>query len=123
MGDVSPLSQMEVEREIMRLSSRLSAITTQVARYSTREAKAEVAYKRAHSLKWLELRGHDGTVPEKEAMAFAACAAEYEEMKVSEALHKATMEAGRNVRAQLDALRSIAANVRAAVDYASGRGG
>lgn len=123
MGDVNPLSQMQVEREIMRLSSRLSTITTTVAEVAEREAKAEVAYKRAHAFQWLELRGHDGTVPEKEAMAFAACAAEYEEMKISEALHKASMEAGRNVRAQLDALRSIAANVRAAVDYASGRGG
>lgn len=120
---VNPLAQAEVEEQIMRLSHRLSQITQEVADAAVSQAKAEAAYKRLAARAWLDLRGHKGTVPEKEAEVMERCGQEYEDMKIAEAVSKASYESGRNVRTQLEALRSIAANIRAAVAYPTGRGG
>jgi hypothetical protein len=121
--DVNPLAQAEVEEQIMRLSHRLSEITQEVAAAGVKAAVAETTYKRKQSHTWLELRGHKGTVPEKEAEVMDRCGAEFEAMKVAEAIAKSSYEAGRNVRTQLEALRTIASNIRAAVAYPTGRGG
>lgn len=121
--DPDPLAQVEVEREIMRLSRVLTEITEDVAEAATEQARTEVAFKVAHARAILAARDESGTVQVKEAMAHDACASEFEAMKMAEAVYKACQESGRNVRSQLDALRSINANVRAAVTWAHGEGG
>jgi len=122
MNDVNPLAQDTVEREILRLSRRLSELTENIASASTAAAQTDVNYKRAHSKVWLGLRNFEGTIPEKEAAAVEATIAELEASKLAEATYRALQEAGRNLRAQLMALQTIAANIRAAVDYTQGRG-
>ena len=122
MSDVDPLAQLEVEREIRRLSGVLSEITADVAEAATEQARTEVAFKLASARKLIEQRDQLGTVGFKDAVALDACAPEFEAMKMAEAVYKACQESGRNVRSQLDALRTIAANVRAAVTHAYGTG-
>lgn len=123
MMDADPRSLTQVEEEIYRLSNRLGQITAEVAEAAEAEARAEVAYKRKAARTWLELRSHKGTVPEKEAEVLDRCGDEFEAMKVAEAIYRACQESGRNVRSQLDALRTVAANARAGTTYATGRGG
>jgi chromosome segregation ATPase len=123
MPDLNPLSQHEVETEIRRLSDRLTFLTQHQATIAREAAQADVDYKLKHARTLLELRGHGGTVGEKEAQVLQICSQEYENAKIAEAVWKADQEAGRNLRSQLDALRTIAANIRDQVYHAVGRGG
>lgn len=120
---LDPMAQLQVEREIMRLSGTLTQITEEVAEAATESARADVAYKLAYARVVLGLRNEPGTVLTKEAEALDACASEFTAMKVTESVYKALQEKGRNVRAQLDALRSVNANVRSAVTWSHGEGG
>jgi hypothetical protein len=121
--DLNPLSQHEVEAEIRRLSERLSFLTQHVTVAARDAARADVDHKLKHARKLLDLRGHEGTVGEKEAAVLVECADEFEAAKIAEAVYKADQEAGRNLRAQLDALRTIAANIRDQVYHPKGVGG
>lgn len=120
--DLNPMAQLEVEREIMRLSHQLTQVTEEVAAAATEAATTDVDYKLAYARKMLDLRGETGTVALKDALALDACASQFEAMKIAEAVYKALQEKGRNLRAQLDALRSINANVRSVVSNAHGHG-
>jgi predicted AAA+ superfamily ATPase len=73
-----PLSPVEVESEIWRLSERAEQVVSDLAERARAAAEAEVAYKVARA----------------------------------KALLVAAQEAGRATRSQLDALRSINANLR-----------
>ena len=59
--------------------------------------------------------GVKGRVPGKEATALLEVDEEFAEWKLADAELRALQETGRNLRAQLDALRSINANVRSVV--------
>lgn len=113
--DLDPMAQHDVEREIHRLSKELTHNTQQVAELATVAAKADVAYKLANARAWVANRGKGGTVAEKEAAIHVEVAEQYERKMLTEAVYKSAREKGTNLRAQLDALRTIAANVRAVV--------
>lgn len=119
---LDPMAQRDVEHEIRRLSNVLVEITEDVAHAAREEARTEVAFKLANARQLIALRDEKGTVAVKDAMALDACASEFEDMKMAEAVYRACQESGRNIRAQLDALRTLAANVRSAVTYARGEG-
>lgn len=122
--DLDPLSQLQVEQDIQDLSRRLTFLTQHVGVAMRDAAQAEVDFKLAEARKWLELVGHgDLRVAEKEATVIEACADQYAAWKIAEAVAKADREAGLNLRSQLAALQTIAANQRAAIDYSHGRGG
>jgi hypothetical protein len=123
MTDLNPLSQLEVEAEIRRLSGRLEFLTQHMASAARQAAQADVDYKLKQARALIDKIGHGGTVGEKEAAVLAECAEEFERWKLEEAVLKADQEAGRNLRAQLDALRTIAANIRPQVAHPSGVGG
>lgn len=109
-----------VEQEILRLSEKLDTATQEMATRSRAFADADAAYQVAYAQAKLQVRdaerglsrGERSTVDEVEARAAIATQAEYRAKLHAEALLKTVQEAGRNRRAQLDALRSIAANVR-----------
>lgn len=122
MSDLDPLSQIQVEDEIRRLSNELTKATSFNAQAAERAAQADVDYKLARARALIDLRGKGGTVPEKEATVLASVATQFENAKLAEAIYEASKEKGRNLRTQLDALRTIAANIRAAIDYTQGRG-
>jgi hypothetical protein len=107
-----PVPQVHIESEIMRLSQLAEQVTQKLAERARNAAEADVAYKVAHA-KALLLA--DGPQYVRDAEATVQAAGEFREKRATEALLLAAQEAGRNYRAQLDALRSINANHRALV--------
>lgn len=102
----------------MRLSRLLDKATTEIAKRArdaaTKRAAAKVGLARA----FLEARGErePGSRPPSadacEAHARVACADEIVDDEMAQAVLLGAQEAARNTRAQLEALRSVAANVR-----------
>lgn len=115
------LSPAEVDGEIMRISGRLDFQVGEIAKRSRHAAEAEVAYKLAHAKALLAQ--DEGTVDQRNARALLECAKEYAEHKGADAVLLAAQEAGRSLRAQIDALRTLSASQRAALTHAEGVGG
>ena len=107
-----PVPQVDIEAEILRLSARAEHITQEIAKRARAAAEADVTYKVAHAKALLLAEGPQYI---RDAEATGQTAVEYRERRGTEALLLSAQEAGRNVRAQLDALRSINANHRALV--------
>lgn len=108
-----PLTQVFIETEIVRLCAYAENVTQQLAKRARESAQADADYKKAHASAYLMASGK--TVGDREAVAAMETADEYERRKIAEALLLAATEAGRNVRAQLDSLRSLNANQRALI--------
>ncbi len=100
---------VDVEREIVRLCELCELVVTRIADRARKAAETDSEYKRVHARAVLEATG---TIPERDAKAHIASENEYLARRIAEAELLAAQEAGRNYRAQLDALRSINANVR-----------
>lgn len=113
-------AQVDVEAEILRLSELAEKVTTALAKRAVESAERDAAYRSAHARAVL---ASAGTVAEREAAAVIASEAQYLDRRLAEAKLDAAKEAGRNYRAQLDALRSINANLRGAISHAEGVGG
>lgn len=105
-------AQVDVEAEILRLSALAEKVTTTLAKRAVESAEKDAAYRNAHARAIL---ASTGTVAEREAQAAVETEAQYLDRKLAEAKLDAAKEAGRNYRAQLDALRSINANLRSMV--------
>jgi hypothetical protein len=116
-----PLSAMEIEAEVWRLSQRLDQQVGLVAKRSRDAATADVAWKIANAKAILRVEG--ATVAEREAKALLECEGEYAAHREADAVLLAAQEAGRSLRAQIDALRTLSASQRAALTYATGEGG
>jgi hypothetical protein len=93
-------------------------VTVEVGQRARAAGAADAAYKVKRSQEFLRA---EGSVAVREATA-DACADEYAAKKQADALLLSAQEAGRNVRARLEAMRSLAANVRDAVANPTGRG-
>jgi hypothetical protein len=104
-----PTPQVDIESEILRLSARAEDITQALAKRAREAAEADVTYKVAHAKALLLAEGPQYV---RDAEATSLTEVEYRERRGTEALLLSAQEAGRNVRAQLDALRSINANHR-----------
>lgn len=104
-----PIAQVDIEAEILRLSALAEKVTQELARRARAAAEADATYKVAHA-KALLLA--DGPQYVRDAEATVKTETELIEKRSTEALLLAAQEAGRNYRAQLDALRSINANHR-----------
>ncbi len=103
------VTPVNVEREIIRLCELCELVVTRIADRARKAAETDSEYKRVHARAVLEATG---TIPERDAKATLASADEYLKKRIAEAEQLAAQDAGRNYRAQLDALRSINANVR-----------
>lgn len=115
-ADWEPLAPKGVEDDIRRLCGLLDELTSDLATAARTAALADANYKREHAKALLGARGIDkSTVGEREAVAALETADEYEARRIGEAILMAKQESGRNIRAQLDALRSINANLRVQV--------
>lgn len=104
--------QTDLEAELRRLSANLDERNEELAKLAVQAAEAEVAYKVERAKVILKATG---TVSEKDAAAQVATVDLYRQRLVAEALRDACIETCRNLRAQLSALQSINANVRAMV--------
>jgi hypothetical protein len=107
-----PITQIEIEIEIMRLSARLEQETGAYAAHIQAAAENEATYKRVHAIAYLKATG---TVAEREAWADLKSAEEFQHHKNTDALAKASKEALASLRDQIRALQTLAANVRTQV--------
>lgn len=110
------LSQAEVEQELMRLSAMAEKALQELAKRARAAAEAEVKHKVARAK---ALLAAEGTVAEREARADVETEALFLERKMAEALLLSAQEAGRTYRAQLEAIRSVNANLRPLVSERS----
>lgn len=108
-NDPANLSPADIDTDILRLSRACEETTHDLAKASRRAATAVTRYKVEHAKAHLRA---EGTVADREAHATVDTATELHDAEIAKALEKAAQEAGRNYRAQLDALRTIAANLR-----------
>lgn len=113
------LTQVQIEAEIERLSALLEQATDEYAANLSKQAEAEVNYKRkqAHGVIAHANSSALGqtrlTATERDARLFLQHQEEYATLKILTALVESLKEAMRTYRHQLDALRTLAANVRA----------
>lgn len=111
MNTNAPLSQVDVEMEIMRLVKLLEAETEAFAALAEDEAKKDAAHKHAWATKFIT--NTSKTQKEREAWADYQLETETYVKLVSRALMNAKKQRLESIRTSLDALRTIAANIRA----------
>lgn len=109
---MEPIAQVDVEADIVRLSSAAERAMHELAKRCRAHAEAEVAHKREWAKAFLAA---EGTVRERECQADVATTDLFQARRMAEALERSAQEAGRTYRAQLDGLRSLNANHRALV--------
>lgn len=105
----APLAQTQIESEIVRLSDRLESLVDEVRGAAQEHAQADADYRVAYAAAFLAATGPIGA---REQIALAQCEDELRRRRVAEARLLGAQEAGRNTRAQLDSLRTLAANQR-----------
>lgn len=96
--------------DILRLVGALETLNGELGALARTSALAEARYKSEFAKSMLAARGK--TVGEREAVAQLETGSLYEARKVAEAMLEVSRESGRNIRAQLDALRSVSASQR-----------
>lgn len=103
------LSQAEVEEQLQQLMDRLDSGTHELAELAVAAARADVEYKRSYAMAYAGTRG---PVEERKQSSTLVAIDLYEDKVLKEAVHSSQQELLRGLRAQLDSLRTIAANIR-----------
>ncbi|MEX0666458.1 MAG: hypothetical protein WD598_17020 [Acidimicrobiia bacterium] len=106
----APITAVAVETEILRLNGVLDQATEDVARLGEARAHAKMDALLAHARAVATSAGRSSDV--REAEALVASEPLQRRYEVADASLRAMKEAAHNCRAQLDALRSVNANVR-----------
>ena len=104
-----PISQVEIESEIMRLMGVLEEETEAFETLAVDGAKKEPLLKANWAKEYISAKG---SIKEREAWSDYKLSDEAYSYKIAEALVKAKREKLLSVRASLDALRTLNANVR-----------
>lgn len=112
MHRTAPLSQVELEEELMRLMSMLEDETEAFEFLATDAAKKEALYKSNWAKMYIS---SVGPVREREARCDQMMSEMLYDYKISEALVKAKREKLTSLRTSIDALRTLNANIRAQV--------
>lgn len=108
----TPISQIEIEQELIRLMDELEKETEQFESLAIDMAKKEASYKSNWAREYLSAKG---SIKEREAWADYKLDQESFDFKCAEALVKAKREKLLSVRASMDAIRTLNANVRTQV--------
>jgi hypothetical protein len=108
----NPISQVEIENELLRLLSMLEEETEAFENLCEDAAKKEALYKSNWAKEYLAAKG---SIKEREAWADYKLSDDSFDFKISEALVKAKREKLTSLRTSIDALRTLNANVRAQV--------
>lgn len=109
---MEPISQVDVEQRILALMDELEEETEAFETLSIDAAKKESSYKGAWAREYLSAKG---TIKEKEGWADYKLADDHYNWKIAEALVKSKREKLLTIRAAMDALRTLNANVRTQV--------
>jgi len=105
-----PIYQADIEQRLDLLAQQLEEEVEQFAVFAVERAEAEADYKLQYHT--AILRSTETTVAAKEAQAFKKSAQEFREYKIAEALEKACQQKLMSIRTQIDATRTISANIR-----------
>ena len=110
------LTQGDIEGAILALSEDLEAQTDTYAALADEAAEAEADYKLKHARATVGYAAADGpkmTAAQIAARVELAAATELRRYKLADARRQATREHLLSLRARLDAMRTLSANVRA----------
>jgi hypothetical protein len=105
----APISQIDVEEEILRLLDLLESETEGFERLAEDGAKKEALFKGNWAKEYLSAKG---SIKEREAWADYKLADESYDWKIADALVRAKREKLTSLRTSIDALRTLNANVR-----------
>ena len=108
----SPISQVEIESELLRLMELLENETEAFEVLAVDAAKKEALFKSNWAKEYLAAKG---SIKEREAWADYKLSGEIFDFKISEALVKSKREKLTSLRTSIDALRTLNANVRVQV--------
>ena len=108
----SPISQVEIEQELLRFMDMLENETEVFEVLAVDAAKKESLYKSNWAKEYLSAKG---SIKEREAWADYKIDTFNYEHKIAEALVKTKRESLLSIRASMDAMRTLNANVRAQV--------
>ena len=108
----SPISQVDIEEELIRLINKLELETEQFEVVAIDSSKKEALYKSNWAKEYLSAKG---SIKEREAWADYKMDQQNFEYKCAEALVKAKRELLLSIRASMDAIRTLNANVRTQV--------
>lgn len=104
-----PISQVDVEEEIIRLMDILEEETEAFERLAEDAAKKEAQFKSNWAKEYLAAKG---SIKEREAWADYKLSDQSYDWKISDALVRSKREKLTSLRTSLDALRTLSANVR-----------
>lgn len=113
MTRTQPISQVDIEREMLRLMEQMEEETEAFETLSVDCAKKEALMKANWAKEYLSAKG---SIKEREAWADYKLSDEVYGYKIAEALVKAKREKLLSVRSALDSLRTLNANVRVQVN-------
>ena len=107
-----PISQVEIEQELLRLIDALEVETEKFEVLAVDAAKKEAEYKSSWAKEYLAAKG---SIKEREAWADYKLDQVAFDFKIAEALVKTKREALLSLRTSIDAMRTLNANVRVQV--------
>lgn len=108
----SPISQVEIEEELIRLINKLELETEQFETLAIDAAKKESLYKATWAREYLSAKG---SIKERESWADYKMDNQNFEYKCAEALVRTKRELLLSLRTSIDAMRTLNANVRTQV--------
>ena len=112
MDRTRPISQVDIEEELLRLMDMLEKETESFELLAVDSAKKEALFKGEWAKQYLSAKG---SIKEREAWSDYKLAEQILDYKIAEALVKAKREKLLSLRTSIDALRTLNANVRAQV--------
>ncbi len=112
MNRSNPISQVDVESEILRLLDDLERETEAFEALAVDASKKEALYKSNWAKEYLSAKG---SIKEREAWADYKMDTIAYDLKIAEALVKSKREKLLSLRTAIDAMRTLNANVRAQV--------
>jgi len=112
MARTAPISQVEIEQELLRMMDLLEEETEAFEKLAEDAAKKESLYKANWAKEYLSAKG---SIKEREAWADYKMADFDYDYKIAEALVKAKREKLLSLRTSMDSLRTLNANVRVQV--------
>lgn len=112
MARTSPISQVQIEQELLRMMDMLESETEAFEKLAEDAAKKEAQFKANWAKEYLSAKG---SIREREAWADYKMADLNYDYKIAEALVKSKREKLISLRTSMDSLRTLNANVRVQV--------
>lgn len=112
MSRTTPISQVEIENELLRLMDLLETETESFELLSVDLAKKEALYKSDWAKEYLSAKG---SIKERESWSDYKMSDQNMDYKIAEALVRSKREKLLSLRTSMDSLRTLNANVRVQV--------